>query len=117
MVNQTADLFPVPTALIVDPEVHACDRYALMLRDVVTDARDALVKALRRPPGLIVADTQLAFIDGYALYVHLRGDVNTERILIVHVAPAQRRDAVGRAARAGATALLTKPVTTAPCIA
>jgi CheY-like chemotaxis protein len=73
------------------------------------DGREALAEALARPPALVVCDTRLPFIDGYALCEILRRDYATTRVPILMVTSEGRAAELARATIAGATAILVKP--------
>jgi len=79
--------------------------------DVVeaSDGRDALAKALGRPPSLIVTEAILPFIDGYALCALLRHDSITRTVPILMVTAETRSREIARAKAAGADTVLVKP--------
>jgi CheY-like chemotaxis protein len=81
--------------------------------DVVeaADGRDALTKALVRPPSLVITEIRLPFIDGYALCEILRVDHLTAAVPILVVTSDARAPEVAHVRRCGATAVLVKPVT------
>ena len=102
--------------LIADPDGDMRLLYRTSLRlagcEVVdaTDGRDALVKALLQPPPtLVIAETRLPFIDGYALCELLRRDVMTRTVPIL-IVTAEPRPELDRARDAGADGVLIKPV-------
>lgn len=76
------------------------------------DGRDALTKALVRPPTLVVTEVVLPFIDGYSLCEILRRDQATMHARILVVTGETRAGELSRARRSGANAVLVKP--TAP---
>ena len=83
--------------------------YAAFEIDQAEEGREALVKALTRPPDVIVTETQLPGISGLELCRILRHDAATANIPFVFVtADAFERD-VKRAQAAGADAVLIKP--------
>jgi len=96
-----------------DEDTRALYRQVFQLAgcDVVeaADGRDALTKALVRPPALIVTDIRLAFVDGYALCDILRRDHATAAVPILVVTADARSAASDRARGAGADAVLVKP--------
>ena len=101
--------------LVADPDLHGSALYGDILGPQteivrVSDGRDALVKALRDPFDLIIADTHLPLIDGYALCAILRSDLATEVSPIVMVTSDARPLVRARATRVGADALLLKPI-------
>jgi CheY-like chemotaxis protein len=81
--------------------------------DVVegADGRDALAKALTRPPALVVTEIRLPFLDGYALCDILRRDRATTSVPILVVTAEARAAGPDGARRAGANAVLIKPTT------
>ena len=104
------------TVLVADPDLRWSDAYVELLplheTEVVRvfDGRDALVKALAHPFGLIIANTHLPLIDGYALCRILRSDLAAERRPIMLLTWDDRSAARVRAAQVGADALLVKPI-------
>src|ERR1700740_1977214 len=122
-VARAARLLPVRTALVVDSDNDTRDLYSVMLADVaqsvelVNDGRIALAKALAKPPDLVVTDTQVPFIDGYALCRLLRSDAATASMPIVVATSDGTVSSVQRARTAGASAVLLKPFTIDPFIA
>src|SRR6185436_905604 len=80
----TSDQSQRTEILVADPDLHSSALYGDILglhaTEIVrvADGRDALVKALRDPFDLIIADTHLPLIDGYALCAILRSDLTTE---------------------------------------
>jgi two-component system chemotaxis response regulator CheY len=103
-----------PHILIVDADADTRALYAASCAlegwNVVeaSDGRDALAKALGRPPMLVLAEIALPFLDGLALVEILRRDVATVDvpILVVTADPSQ----TAPARRAGADGVLVKPV-------
>jgi DNA-binding response OmpR family regulator len=77
------------------------------------DGRDALVKALVRPPTVVIIETQLPTFDGHALCEVLRRDSTTRRVPILVVTAETRPEELDRARAAGADAVLVKPVSSA----
>ena len=76
-----------------------------------SDGRDALTKALVRPPALVITELQLPLIDGFALCEILRRDRATAAVPIVVVTKDARPTQLERAEHAGADAVLVKPAT------
>jgi CheY-like chemotaxis protein len=74
------------------------------------DGRDALVKALVRPPTVVIIETRLPVFDGHALCEVLRRDSTTRRIPILVVTTETRPGELDRARAAGADTVLVKPV-------
>jgi CheY-like chemotaxis protein/uncharacterized C2H2 Zn-finger protein len=79
--------------------------------DVVeaADGRDALTKALVRPPALVLTEIVLPFVDGIALCAILRNDRTTAQVPIVVVTADSRLTQVERARAAGADLVFIKP--------
>jgi DNA-binding response OmpR family regulator len=73
------------------------------------DGRDALVKALTRPPSALITELWLPIIDGVALCEILRRDRVTAHVPIAVVTAEARSSEATRALRAGADVVLTKP--------
>jgi CheY-like chemotaxis protein len=122
-VARAVSVLPVRNALIVDPDLDTRELYSVMLADVahavdlVDDGRIALAKTLAKPPDLIVTDTQVPFIDGYALCRLLRSDAATAAVPIIVATSEGTVSSVSRARAAGASAVLLKPFAIEPFIA
>jgi DNA-binding response OmpR family regulator len=107
---------PHPRVLIVDPDADTLGLYeqAFMMAgfDVVqaTDGREALTKALVRPPSLIVMELRLPLIDGGAVCEILRQDRATAGIPILVVTADARSVELERIRAVGANDALLKPV-------
>ena len=103
--------------LLADTDSDARDRYRAYLQlagcDVVDagDGRDALVKAFSHRPTLVVTDTRLPLIDGYALCQVLRRDPTTRTVPILVVTSEKGATELERARDAGADEVLIKPIT------
>jgi len=103
------------SVLVADPDPDACPLYAFSLgipEERVTqafDGRDALVKALERPVSLLITETHLPMIDGYALCEVLRHDGATRQLPILVVTGDGRVTALERALAAGADSVVVKP--------
>ena len=103
--------------LIADADDHTRSRLGESLTragcDVVEalDGRDALVKALSQRPTLVMTEARLPILDGYALCDVLRRDSVTRTVPILVVTAETRPSELIRARRAGANAVLSKPVT------
>jgi len=106
---------PTPRVLIADADAEARSLYSRTLHaagcDVLeaADGRDALAKALSRPPSLVVTDAILPFIDGYSLCALLRHDSTTRVVPILMVTAATQPTELARAREAGADVVLVKP--------
>jgi len=70
---------------------------------------EALAKALADPPDVMIIETQLPIIDGFALCALLRDDPKTQRLPIVMITADHRPLEAERARCAGATSVLVKP--------
>jgi len=75
------------------------------------DGREALIKALDRPPSLVVTDAALPFLDGCALCDILRRDHATAGVRMLVLAASTRPRDADRARAAGAHRVLMKPAT------
>jgi len=106
---------PLPLILIVDgdPDTRLLYRTALAdLAAVVVEAEDgaeAFGKAICQRPDVILTETRLRRIDGYALCTYLRRDQTTRSSAIVVVTSAAHPAEIARATRAGADEVLVKP--------
>ena len=106
---------PSPRVLIADADSATRALYASSCLaegwDVVEAAtgRDALVRALMRPPSIAVLDLHLPLIDGVALCEIFRKDRATVSVPIIALTDTANHDEDKRALRAGADAVLTKP--------
>jgi CheY-like chemotaxis protein len=109
--------------LVVDPDAdtRALYREAFDANgwDVVegADGREALAKALTRPPALVVTEIRLPFLDGYALCDILRRDPATTTVPILVVTAEARVAGPDGARRVGANAVLVKPTTSEQVLA
>ena len=106
-----------PKILLADPDIGSHLQYAqvLGLTEIeithATDGRNALVKALDYPFALIITETRVPFLDGYALCEILRHDGATSTTPIMVVTADASPTSLARALRAGADVALAKPVT------
>lgn len=105
----------VPSALIVDADDGTRLMYRAAFEPIVEtiieaeDGADALVKALRERPALVITETRLARLDGFALCALLRNDPATQSARIVVVTTAPFAGDAARALAAGADVVLVKP--------
>jgi two-component system, chemotaxis family, chemotaxis protein CheY len=105
-----------PRILVADADDDTRSLYRESLRragcDVVdaVDGRDALVKALSHRPELVITETRLPILDGYALCEVLRRDSITRGVPILVVTTETHPTELHRAHEAGADLVLTKPV-------
>jgi len=80
---------PLLRVVIADGDADTRSMYREALRPLaldiieVDDGRDALVQCLIEPPALLIADTQLSSVDGYALCHLLRRDGATRAVPIL----------------------------------
>jgi DNA-binding response OmpR family regulator len=73
------------------------------------DGREALAKAIARPPDVVVTETRLPGIDGYELITLLRRDHATRSVRIVVVTADAFPAQIARAETLGADSVLVKP--------
>jgi CheY-like chemotaxis protein len=113
--NALHPLAPTPSILVVDADddTRALYRqsFALAGCEVVeaSDGREALTRALMRPPTVVVTEITLPLVDGYGLCEILRRDRATADIPILVVTADARPAQTDRARRAGADSVLVKP--------
>jgi CheY-like chemotaxis protein len=106
---------PAPKILVADPDAESGGLYAQMLGLLetevthATDGRDALVKVLEHPFALVITETNLPLIDGYALCEVIRRDAAVRGTPIMVVTADSRPVALRRALIAGANVALAKP--------
>jgi CheY-like chemotaxis protein/uncharacterized C2H2 Zn-finger protein len=111
-----SDAEPAPIVLIAssDSDTRSLYRESLISTrsDVVEaiDGRDALVQCFKRPPALLITETRLPYIDGYALCEVLRKDPLTSAVPIVVVTADVDPVALARLSRMGRITVLGKPV-------
>ena len=104
-----------PMVLIIDADTDTRALYRCAFEpqgyEIVeaADGRDALAKALARPPAVVVMELRLAYIDGYALCEILRRDRTTKSVPVLVVAADTDLAHQQRARRAGANVVLVKP--------
>jgi CheY-like chemotaxis protein len=104
-----------PLPLVVDPDPSTRKLYAAILAsiadeiDYAEDGRDALAKAIGQPPRLVITETRLPFIDGYALCSLLRAEPLTADVPIVVVTGDADAIRMNRARESGADTVLIKP--------
>jgi CheY-like chemotaxis protein len=101
--------------LVAEPDDDTRMLYETVLRPLsadvvgVADGRQALVSALTHPPSIVVTETDLSLIDGYALCELLRKDATTRHAPILVATAETQASQIGRVRRAGADAVLVKP--------
>jgi two-component system, cell cycle response regulator DivK len=106
---------PRPVALLVDRDSDTVAMYGEFLRQIgydteeAFDGREALAKAIARPPHVVVAEIRLTGIDGLDLCRLLRNDLATRHVpILIVTAHASEKD-MQQARAAGCDAVLTKP--------
>ncbi len=77
--------------------------------DTATDGRDALERARRRPPDLIVADVMMPVMDGFALVRALRADPRTRSVPIILLSARAGDESAAAGLDTGADDYLVKP--------
>jgi CheY-like chemotaxis protein len=106
---------PVPKVLVADPDGESLGLYAEILGAGeyeichATDGREALVKVLEHRFALVITETQLPLIDGYALCELIRSDSLIRTMPIMMVTGDARQTAQRQAFIAGADVVLVKP--------
>jgi CheY-like chemotaxis protein len=104
-----------PMMLLADPHPDTRALYGESFRAAgwqvteTDDGREALALALTRRPALLVTETRLPFIDGYALCDIVRRDSLTREISIVVLTGDAHPSQLERAHAAGADSVLVKP--------
>ena len=108
---------PSPRILVVTADDDTRALYGESFQEIgchvieASDGRDALTKALTSPPALVVSETGLPFLDGYALCEILRRDRATAGIPILIVTAEGRPAEMDRAREAGADIVVAEPTT------
>jgi CheY-like chemotaxis protein len=108
---------PTPLILIADADADTRalyrDSFTRAGYDVVeaTDGCDALIRALKHPPTLVITEIRLPLVDGYAVCETLRRGQTTADIPILVVTSQAHPADANRARQAGADAVLVKPTT------
>jgi|SRR5438309_6294578 len=103
-----------PLVLVVDDDPHICQVIQWLLEDegmsVVTaaDGKEALDRAIQRPPALLILDVTLPTLDGYQLVDALRKAGTVPPVLMITA----DGSAPAKAARLGAYAYCRKPFET-----
>src|SRR5262245_1770483 len=105
-----------PLTLLVDADTDSRGMYAEYLKvvggyetDEAQDGREALAKALARPPDVIVTETRLPGLSGIELCSLLRSDITTRLVPVIVVTGTALEVERIRAEQAGADAVLIKP--------
>jgi DNA-binding response OmpR family regulator len=108
---------PLPRILVVTADDDTRALYGQSFQESgchvieASDGRDALTKALASPPSLVVSETGLPFLDGYALCEILRRDRATAGVPVLIVTAEGRPAEMVRARDAGADIVVAEPTT------
>jgi CheY-like chemotaxis protein len=108
---------PRPLILVADADAETRALYSVVFGlagcEVVeaADGRQALTRALMRPPALVVTEIRLPFLDGCALCELLRRDRATADVPVLVVTGDSGRTSVDRARETGADCVIFKPAT------
>ena len=108
---------PLPRILVVSADDDTRALYVQSFQEIgchvieASDGRDALAKALASPPSLVVSETGLPFLDGYALCEILRRDRATAGVPVLIVTAERRPAEMVRARDAGADIVVAEPTT------
>jgi CheY-like chemotaxis protein len=108
---------PRPRVVIAESDADTqalyCEALQSLAVDVVVagDGRDALVQCLMQQPALVITDTRLPYVDGYALCELLRDDPMTRNVPIIIITAEVRPAELLALRRVGPRAVLAKPVT------
>jgi len=106
----------LPRVLLADADAESRLLYGTTFHEAgysvveASDGREALAKALGRKPSMVVADLHLALIDGVGLCEILRRERATANVPILVVTTETAVSEVERVWRAGADAVLSKPM-------
>jgi two-component system chemotaxis response regulator CheY len=115
MDTPTATALRKGLVLLVDPDDACRAWYGNALRlaafdvEEATDGREALVRAAAWTPTIIVTETRLRFIDGYALCALFRSDPTTRDAPIIVLTADPYPAQLDRARGSGADSVLVKP--------
>src|SRR5262245_22867515 len=100
--------------LVVEDDVDSCELIGMVLReagysvDLARDGHEALAKAARRRPDVVVSDVQMPNMSGLALARRLHA-VDPELPIILNTGLDETRDVMTGAEAYGAVACLKKP--------
>jgi len=106
----------LPWALVVDDNRDSADAFAIFLRgfkyrvEVALDGTEALRKALKLQPRLVLLDIHMPKLDGYDTCRVLRAQPWGRQTFLVAVTGLPVEEVRGRSTEAGFDAYLTKPV-------
>lgn len=101
--------------LVVDDDPLVRDLLAAVLHDTrfvldtANDGVEALVKAQRHPPDVVILDVMMPGANGYEVCRRLRSDAATAGAHIVILTARNTREDMAEAMAAGADAFFTKP--------
>ena len=107
---------PLLRVVVADADADARALYGAILGPLnvvlveAADGRDALVKCLVEPPALLITESRLPGVDGYALCELLRRDAATRSIPILVVTSDVHPVQLARFRQVGANVILSKPV-------
>ncbi len=110
------------TILIVDDSrvTREVLKVYLIAKDVTlveaADGAEALEKARRAPPDLVVADMRMPKLDGCGLCSALREDLRTREVPVVILTSNRDDETVRRCRAAGAREILQKPIQPQPLL-
>jgi CheY-like chemotaxis protein len=107
----------LPSILIVDGDLDTRQLYRTILEPIADsileagDGQAALETAIETHPDMVITETRLRTLDGYALCERLRADPTTSQSLRLVVTASARVVDLQHATQAGADRLLVKPCT------
>jgi two-component system, chemotaxis family, chemotaxis protein CheY len=106
-----------PKVLFVDDQEFVLAIVKKMLEQVgiqhVTTAKDgveALEKAKKSPPDIVICDIQMRPMDGFAFYTALQSDPELQAIPVLMLSAHQDSSISNRAREMGVKAVLSKPI-------
>lgn len=108
--------FPARRALVVDDNRDSAEAFAIFLRsnelhvEIALDGTDALRKALKLQPELILLDIQMPKLDGYDTCRIIRAQPWGPQTFLVAVTGLPLEEIRSRSAEVGFDAYLMKPV-------
>ena len=105
-----------PTVLLADDSSHVRQLVEQQLRDTcrivtATNGKEALEQFARQPVALVLLDMNMPVLDGYATALAIRQRPDGRLVPIVALTASEDDDARTRAAAAGCTMHVVKPVT------
>ncbi len=108
--------------LLVDDNVHLIAMLGKMLAPIgrvqfATSGEDALEQIRRHPPDLVLLDTEMPGMSGYAVCEVLRADAELREIPVIFVTAHDDAEAEVRGLAAGAVDFIAKPVNEAVLLA